>query len=231
MDQAGRIGHLEADGAEVSALVGTHGTSAAVEHCGGWRVGDLVRHLGSVHRWATRVVGEGHEGWFTEGGPDDDDLPVWFADGHRLLVETLRGTNPDDHVWTFGFPPERMWFWSRRQCLETAVHRWDVQHAVGVPAGVATELALDGIGEVVEFFFPRQVTMKRTARLPAPVRIEAVDADRSWTLGGDPADCRATMTGTAAQLFLQLWGRGTGDVGVEGDPDVLDALAAAVMVP
>jgi uncharacterized protein (TIGR03083 family) len=232
VDPAQHIAHLDADGATIVDLLRAHGGRAVIPHCAGWTVADLARHLGSVHRWAAQVVGDGHAGWYDEGGPDDEaELAPWFADGHAMLVETLAAADPDAPCWTFGLPPERVRFWPRRQSLETVVHRWDAEAAVGRPGAIPADLAGDGIAEVVEFLFPRQVRLRRSPALPAPVLLVATDGAGSWTLPGEADVDAAQMTGTVSALFLHLWGRGDGDVAVEGDDAVVAALAAAVLVP
>ncbi|QBR05060.1 hypothetical protein D7Y56_03435 [Streptomyces sp. S501] len=51
--------HLDAFGAEGLALASAArdaGPEALVPTCPGWRVRDLIRHTGMVHRWATGMV-------------------------------------------------------------------------------------------------------------------------------------------------------------------------------
>src|SRR4051794_10262278 len=47
-----------------------------------WTAGDLVGHLGTVHRWATAILRAGHTGPPAPEAtqtPPDDDLLDWYA--------------------------------------------------------------------------------------------------------------------------------------------------------
>ena len=58
------------------------------------------------------------------------DLLDWFTDGADELMATFADSDLDVIHPTFAGPRPGAW-WLRRQALETAVHRWDVQHALG----------------------------------------------------------------------------------------------------
>jgi uncharacterized protein (TIGR03083 family) len=183
---------------------------APVPSCPGWTVADLVRHHGAVLRWAAEIVRTGGAADDGHRGPDDvDELAGWYAEGAARLVDVLRRTDPQRDCWTFGRPPAKAWFWTRRQALEAAIHRWDAQRAAGVTDGFPDEVAAAGISEVVDDLFPRQVALGRCAPLSRPVELVATELDRTWTLGGDaprpPGDAR--VTGPAGALFLLLWRR------------------------
>src|SRR5438034_6037440 len=113
-----------------------------VPTCPEWRVRDLVRHQGGVHRWATSYVAEarptsdGDDGDLERlvgGWPRDDDLIGWFREGHASLVAALEAA-PDDLIcWTFLRAPSARAFWARRQAHETAVHLADARSAGETP--------------------------------------------------------------------------------------------------
>ncbi len=50
---------IEADSTLLAALPGQDGWDRAMPTCPGWRMEDLVRHLGAVHRWALTYVSKG----------------------------------------------------------------------------------------------------------------------------------------------------------------------------
>ena len=56
---------------------------------------------------------------------------------------------------TFLPAPSPLAMWARRQAHETAIHRYDAQHATGTSAGFDPAFASDGIDELVSGFAPR----------------------------------------------------------------------------
>ncbi|MFD9165498.1 maleylpyruvate isomerase family mycothiol-dependent enzyme [Streptomyces sp. NPDC059558] len=199
------------------------GTDAAVPTCPGWRVTDLLRHTGSVHRWATAYVAERR--LEPVGFPDAPELVggellEWFREGHADLVRALTGAPADVHCWTFlpTAPPSPVAFWARRQAHETAVHRMDAESALGVVfSAVEPEFAEDGVDELLTGFHARPRSRVRTAE-PKVVRVRAADTGAVWTVHlsaapartvqgdtGEPADCE--LTGEAAWLYEALWNR------------------------
>jgi uncharacterized protein (TIGR03083 family) len=175
--------------------------SAPVEHCGDWTLRDLVVHLGQENLWAAAAVRERRGDYMAE--PPPADVVSWFGETARTLTDTL-AVDPATEAWTF-FPPRTVGFWRRRRCLETLVHRWDAERAVGRAGALDPELCGDGIAEVVDGFVPRQVRLGRMAPLRAAVRLSATDLRACWILG--PGDPVAELSGPAADLLLMLWGR------------------------
>ena len=87
-----RVEILDREGRLLAAAAEGAGTEAKVPTCPDWRVRDLLRHTGMVHRWAAAFVAEGHMSYHPDGGlPDLDgaELLAWFREGHRYLVGTL----------------------------------------------------------------------------------------------------------------------------------------------
>lgn len=193
---------------------------APVPGCPGWRVRDLVAHLGSVHRWATTFVAERRQRAVRRAGaPElaDDALVPWLREGHAHLVDTLGAAPPELSCWTFLPAPSPLAFWARRQAHETTVHRVDAELAHGDPVSpVRPDFAADGVDELLTGFITRENSALRT-RSPATLGVYATDVpDASWTVhlsDGPPrtertpgtADCR--YEGTAAELYLVLWNR------------------------
>ena len=166
-----------------------------------------------MHRWATQIVETGEPAGERDehGGPDDvAALAGWYAEGAARLLEVLARTDPERACWTFGRPPGIAGFWTRRQAMEAAIHRWDAQDAVDAAGGFPAETATAGITEVVDDLFPRQIELGRTAPLSVPVTLRAADLDRSWGLPSDrlvSPDMVAELAGPAESLLLLLWRR------------------------
>lgn len=241
--------HLTQLEAAAESLVGDAveaGLDSAVPTCPDWTVADLLGHQGMVHRWATAIVAGALSSVdlppeldaATAPPQDAETLVGWFTAGAADLLDALRRA-PEDlaaAVFLHASPAPRR-FWARRQAHETTIHRMDALSAklgrfpTTAEAGIAPELAVDGIDELVVGFVNRRSSRLRSAE-PVSVLIAPSDTDTAWTVrisadtpvtsaGADPdhpAD--AVLTGTAAALYLGLWNRGD-DIAMTGDVDVL----------
>jgi uncharacterized protein (TIGR03083 family) len=122
---------------------------APVPSCPDWTVLDLTRHLGTVHRWATKLVSERSPtrlSWAGLTSEKDVFDSRWLRKGGRSLVGVLRDANADDAMWAWG-TDQHVRFWSRRQLHETFVHRRDLELAAGAPSYVDPVVALDALDE------------------------------------------------------------------------------------
>ncbi|WP_328297138.1 maleylpyruvate isomerase family mycothiol-dependent enzyme [Streptomyces sp. NBC_00435] len=229
---------LAHEGRQLADTAERAGAEAVVPTCPEWRVADLLRHTGSVHRWATGYVAEGLSG--RAPFPDapelvGEELLAWFREGHATLVRTLTGAPADTRCWTFlpTAPPSPLAFWARRQAHETTMHRMDAEAALGTGFGaVEPAFAQDGVDELLTGFHARPQSRVRTAE-PRVMRVRASDTGAVWTVhlspepartvrgdeDGGVADC--TLTGEAAWLYSALWNRRplTGP-GVTGDAEL-----------
>jgi uncharacterized protein (TIGR03083 family) len=196
------LAHLRSDVDAVLAVLATAELTEPVVACPGWTLRDLVEHLGGVHRWATQIVRT------REPQPEVEqavtDLAPWFAEGAQALIETLTAADPSDPCWSFT-RDRRVGFWHRRQALETSVHRWDAQRAIGEPDPIDPSLAADGVAEVVQLMTPRQIALERIPPLPVTVLLHATDTGDDCMLGdGRPS---AGVEASAETLLLLLWHR------------------------
>jgi len=247
---AEHIESLQRDGQLMAAAAERAGLTAAVPSCPGWRVPDLLRHQGYVHRWAGRFVAErlpdpvpkSSETEILAANPPDGQLLDWFREGHAGLVAALRAAPPDLSCWTFLPAPSGLAFWARRQAHETAIHRADAELATGgAVTSPSPAFAADGIDELIMGFFARderRLTSEQQAGGRQRVVVQPTDSAGEWQIeltedgtraasvrrGIDgAADC--TLAGPAAGLYLVLWNRGepggATEVSVGGDPSVL----------
>jgi uncharacterized protein (TIGR03083 family) len=246
-DIAYHIARLQAEGELLASAAERAGFDAQVPACPGWRVRDLLKHLGYVHRWAAGYVREQHARWvdraseaeILRGGPGDEALAAWFRDGHAALVRALETADPGMTCWTFLEAPSPLAFWARRQAHETAIHRVDAQQAAagagatGEPA-FAPQFAADGIDELIMGFLGRDAKRGSWDGPPGILTVHADDGaggSASWrvlsgpgglavTRGNGAADCE--VTGPAAELYPMLWNRrDTSGLGVRGDAGTL----------
>ncbi|MEU1071441.1 MULTISPECIES: maleylpyruvate isomerase family mycothiol-dependent enzyme [unclassified Streptomyces] len=222
MDTPDFIDTLDREGRLLALAAGAAGTGAPVPTCPDWQVRDLLRHTGTVHRWATAYITEGHTDFHPSGAEPDLDgreLLDWFTEGHRSLVDALSAAPKDLECWQFMPAPSPLAFWARRQAHETAVHRADAESARGGDLTTPEpEFAVDGIDELLLAFHGRERSQVRTST-PRTLRIRASDADADavWTVhlsdgvprtvrGAEgPADCE--LSGSAYDLYLTLWNR------------------------
>jgi len=130
--------------------------TVAVPSCPGWNVGQLLRHVGRVQRWAAGVVRTRAAGPVPE--PEDarelsadahEDPAVvgpWLTEGAAELAAALRAAEAGTPLWT-PVPGETASFYARRFTHETAMHRADATLALGEQYLLDSEVALDGIDE------------------------------------------------------------------------------------
>lgn len=214
-----------------------------VEHCPGWNVRDLVRHLSEIHLWAAaRVarrtsklfpddISEHTESWpeLAVFWPEDEDLIDWYLKTNANLVSALESASHDDEMPTFLPAPSPLAMWARRQAHETAVHRFDAEHAAGNETLFDGTFAADGLDELLSGFAPRSPGFP-TDR-PRTMAVRTTDTGDRWhltmtaedtttTRGDDAAD--VTISGRASDLYLLLWNRLEDSVAVvEGDASLL----------
>ncbi len=223
---------IRADADIMSSIIRTGDATALVAACPGWDVAQVVRHTAFVQRWATvalQTAGAPEQGAVPEPS-DDDNLAVWIVDGATALIDALRTAGPDADTW-HPFPLEqKSWVWARRQALETAMHRWDVQNAAGRDALLDSALASEGIHEYLEMGLPR-VVERTGVTLPAQsLHVHCTDVDGEWLIWSEGGTYRmlpvhdkgdAAIRGTAADIWLLLMGRldrTEGTIDLVGDP-------------
>jgi uncharacterized protein (TIGR03083 family) len=230
MDSAGCLTHLRRElGAFEGCLRGD--LSAPVAQCGGWTLYDLADHLGGGNLWAAVAVTEQRGDYRSQAGPRDPAaLETWFNGTASVLLAAL-DTDPSASAWTF-FPPPTVGFWQRRRCLETLVHRWDAEHALGISSRLDPALAGDGVAEVIDTMAPRQFQLGRARAPRYAVRFAATDTRSSWVLG--PGEPVSTISGPAGDLLLLLWGRlPANDPAItwDGERQQAEALLQLALVP
>jgi uncharacterized protein (TIGR03083 family) len=264
LDKADYLSLLESDSAElIAAAEGNF--ELPVPSCPGWHVVDLVVHVGAVHRAQAKIVATratqasgiqkemflsvpGLLEWLENSalfGKQSDLASVpagiagWFSAGSAELLTALTDADQDDAVWSWS-ADKSVTHYLRMMPIETAVHRWDAQAAVGRPEPIAANLAADGIGHTFEVMVP----MRRAARPAAPgegqtYRWEGDAFERSWTTqfqrdeviltraDDKPADL--IVRGSASDLLLFLWRRiPASELTVTGEVRLLDSYFSLV---
>jgi uncharacterized protein (TIGR03083 family) len=164
---------------------------------------------------------------------------AWYDDGLELLLGTLADTDPSVDVWNWSPSGDRsVRFWDRRMALETAVHRWDAQAAIGTVDAVDAALAVDGVDEYFELFVAGRLAAEPVPQLSGSLHLHATDSDGEWWIAFAPdhlerrhehAKADAAVRGPASALLLWVWKRRPDDapeLQVFGDSAVLDRVGA-----
>jgi uncharacterized protein (TIGR03083 family) len=223
---------------EGEALIASaeHHPGAAVRACPGWTTTDLAVHTTSVHRrvahWCANRLAEPAR--WPDHEPADARVPwEWCRDGLALVIEALADIGPDDSVWSWT-DQRNGGFYHRRILHETVIHRWDAQDADGTPGHIDTDVAVDGIDELMDVGLRYRGDGSSIEYPEGDVLVERSDGTNRWRLramdgtllvarngdAGTSAD--ATVHGHAEDLLLFLWGRG-GHVTVGGEAEVAEA--------
>lgn len=220
-------------------MIGTGDLAEPVAACPGWDARRLVVHLGVIHRWARHcALHLAPPAETTSFEPGDRDLGEWFRQGVDDLITTLGGLSADAPTW-HPFPVERVAaVWPRRQAHETAMHRWDLQAAVGDPDPIDADLASDGIDEYFEIAVPRLIVRTGLDVPTSSFHVHCTDIDGEWLAWSDDGAYRmkrahekgdAALRGPAEVILLRLWGRTSpraAELSPVGDESALDAWLA-----
>lgn len=224
---------LDALRAEADLLAAVRPLDAGVASCPGWSVADVLRHIGTVHRFmALQLTAESPDRLRrepVEPAPGGEALRPWVRDGATALAHRI-SVDPDRICPTFRGPAPARW-WARRALHETTIHRWDAEAAVGGPSPIPAGIAVDGIDEVLTEIAPGRLDRSRFPA-DATVHLHATDVEGEWIIdvgpdryavrhGHEKGDVAAR--GTAAELLLLVWGRlPAARLEVFGDASLLD---------
>ncbi|MFL6205255.1 MAG: maleylpyruvate isomerase family mycothiol-dependent enzyme [Acidimicrobiales bacterium] len=236
MDPATHIAHLEADAARLLDAY-EEDARAAVPCCPPWDRAALLHHVAGAHSWHRAQVeaGPGERVRFKQSpqAPEGDDLPAWYADNVRGLVDALSHMDTDG-TWPTWAGERPGSFYPRRMALETTVHLWDA-----TDRAIDPELAIDGIDEHLGLFAP----LAPGDSLPrhGTIHLHATDADGEWLVrlgnGGityehGHAKGDVALRGTASDLYLWCWNRVPVDERFEvfGDANLLEVWPIAVAI-
>ena len=231
------------DSARMAACAEHGDLDAPVAGCPGWDLRKLIVHTGFIHRWATHAIqnaAPAQHGDVREPSDDADgeELGAWTRLGAGVLVDVLADTPADADTW-HPFPVEqKAWVWSRRQAMETMVHRWDAEVTTHGSSDLTPECAATGLAEFFDMLLPRTLGREGTPAPATSLHVHCTDeglADGSgeWIVWGEDGEYRmdavhrkgdAALRGTAADLLLAVMGRtDTATLELIGDPAVASA--------
>jgi uncharacterized protein (TIGR03083 family) len=194
---------------------------APVPSCPGWSLRDLATHLGGVHQWAAHCVLEGNPKSQQQPAPHERPaLTAWYRNHASRLVEVLTETPAAAPAWTLDDRDGTALFWRRRQVHETAMHVRDAAEALGQVWQMDPWLAWDGVLEVRDVLYPRQVRLGRVEPLPGRLRLVATDVPGDVSFGEGES---VTVGGRAEVLLRLLWHR------ADPDAETIDPRARALL--
>ena len=213
---------------------------APVAHCPNWTLTDLTTHVGGVWGWAAATITTGARATFPSPpeGARGSGLIEWAEEQGQELQMALSTADPDANCWTFGLPRSRR-FWFRRQALETAVHAWDAENAVGEPTSLEAGLASDGIDEFLTVMLPRFMERQAGEWDGESVHLHRTDGEGEWMvqLGPDGKVSSeqahgkgdVALRGPASSLYLWCLNRMPADeLEVFGDRSVADRWTSGI---
>jgi uncharacterized protein (TIGR03083 family) len=231
MDVAEYIEYVVSEGDRFAAAADQGDLDVDISACEGWDMRALVRHLGLIHLWAAGHVAYPGDDWldaddipdmaryWPELGaawPGDTDLVGWYRRTRDNLVRVLESAPADHQCFGFLPAPTPVTMWSRRQASEIAIHRFDAEHARGIPSCFEPEFAADMLDELLTGFVPRPTAVEITATSARVLHVQADDVDEHWYLTIGPngvetsregTDADLDVSGTAAELYLLMWNR------------------------
>jgi uncharacterized protein (TIGR03083 family) len=180
----------------------------------------LVTHTGQVHQWAEAIVRtralDPVDRKTLSPPPEGPAVVDWYREGVEKLATTLEAAGPDAPAWNWTSAPKTAAYWIARQPVETAIHRWDAQRAVGDAAPIDTQLAILGVNEALDLLLPVARSVGPFSRPGATAHLHATDADGEWllTFTENTVDVQrghakgdVALRGPASGLLLFLWKR------------------------
>lgn len=226
------------DGFALAAAAEAAGPAALVAGCPGWEVADLVWHITEVHYfWGEIVARRLQDPELVSPLERPGTFPALLAryrQGVEHLASTLAAADPAAAVWTWARQKDAG-FVIRHQAQETAVHRWDAEHAAGRDFTIDPALAADSIDELLEHTAAWR--LEAAPPVGGTVHLHPTDAPGEWTISEDDSGALtvdrshargdAAMRGRASDLLLILYRRiGPEAAETFGDPAVLQRFLA-----
>jgi uncharacterized protein (TIGR03083 family) len=230
---------LEVEGERLATSTIGSDPESQVPHLPGMRLGEVVRHVGSVYRMVVSWLRDGRRPTRWQRAPgEDQSLVDYLRAGLLEVVTELARHDPLEAAPTWWPKHQNYGFWYRRLAHETTVHRHDVQMsgAAATVGGIPPEMALDGVDEILSLWFTHRLGVLGVSDV-RPGRVAIHTGGRRWiaqtTATGTSAwraegdeQVDAIVSSDPAGMYLWLWGRRPGAHVLEaGDPEVVTQLS------
>ena len=255
--------HLARESVRFSDAIRLAPRDAEVPSCPGWQTDDLLWHLGEVQWFWGSILSEDLRTVEAIEALPDPEKPTDHAGLLRFfdrwsphLCESAAAADPSEPRWMWVSDPalHNVAYIRRRQAHEALIHRIDAELTAGTDrAPIDTELAADGVDEVLRIMHGGHPEWGTFAVGEHTARFRATDTEQEWVVaigrftgtppwGGEPVtdyrfQCAADSTGPAGvtisakatDLDLWLWGRPTSEqVETDGNAAALAAVHAVV---
>lgn len=199
MLSAENLASIERDGFSIGKMVRDR-PDITVPQYPGWTLEDLANHLGWVHGRVVMICRD-HPRERISGPRCPPGTPIidWYHRNLEDLLVALEAADPTIPVYGFG-GMTTIGFWERRMVIETGVHRWDAEQALGDPGRLSDHVAISGLDEFAGTWlgYLGDVT---------PLVAVAADLGRVWEMGeGEP---EVEVEGTGSDIYLRLMARPT----------------------
>ena len=242
MAQTVAMDYLDALRREGDALLSAaaHSPDAAVPSCPGWTNTDLLVHVCGIYRYVAEQAVSAERAERDDAEIPAADVAALTADALAELLVVLAEVDPSARSWNWARSAEdTAAFWPRRMVMETAIHRWDAQSAVGSPGPFDPGLACDGVDEALSVFLPAR-RGRAKEDVTGTAHLHATDAPpqarSEWTIAFEPQGAMtirhvhekadAALRGPAGALFLAVWGRPADGIDRFGEQTVAAAVRA-----
>jgi uncharacterized protein (TIGR03083 family) len=229
---------LEVEGERLATSTIGSDLEVEVPQLPGMRLGEVVRHVGSVYRMVVSWLHDGARPTRWQRAPAEDQTLVdYLRAGLLEVVHELAQHDPLDGCPTWWPEHQNYGFWYRRLAHETTIHRYDVQMggAAAMVGGIPPEIAVDGVDEILSLWFTHRLGVLGISDV-RPGRVAIHTGDRRWIAQITPTGTSAWRADTdetvdaivssdPAGMYLWLWGRRPNAHVLEaGDPDVVAQL-------
>ncbi|HUF95999.1 MAG TPA: maleylpyruvate isomerase family mycothiol-dependent enzyme [Acidimicrobiia bacterium] len=164
----------------------------------GWTMAGLLEHVGGIVGRTSLVCRDLLTERVSAPRPEEGaDIAEWYEDRLNEVLDVFRSADLEAPVWGFTERPV-IGTWATRMVVEVGVHRWDAEQAFGEPSPLLDDVAISGLDEYANMWFPRLEGVQALA-------LTATDLARHWHYGD--ADPGGTVEGTASDLYLRLMSR------------------------
>lgn len=163
-----------------------------------WTLRDLASHTASIHGRTVLICRElPKERISVPRVPEGMDPIDWYDETLEEMLAALGDMDPETSCWAFG-PEQKLGFWERRMVIETGVHRWDAEQAVGRHEKLTDHVVSSALDEFPLMWKPHM------GDLPT-LKAVATDLNRTWVYG--EGEVEHTVEGTGSDIYLRLVSR------------------------
>ncbi|MCT2585955.1 maleylpyruvate isomerase N-terminal domain-containing protein [Actinophytocola gossypii] len=215
--------------ASFRAAVAQADLAAPVPSCPGWTFTELTVHVARFLAQVTRYLSSGSTVQLRPVAPAPVLDPLGHLDDELAQATVALGAAPGNRpVWTFSpAAPDLARVWHRRAAHELNLRRWDAQAALRTLDPTDPDQATDAIDELLGTLLAARQLLDAPPSNTGTAVVSTTDRPHAWfvrLLPGQAPEVRAAnpdepadayLTGKAANLLYQLWGRmqltGSGD--------------------